>query len=105
MILIAALVDDAVIACAIAAFAVLTISIWASVDSIKFKNYQTGLPGPVVLFIGLAFLWVAYFPITWRRSSPSRMARFGQRSPIEWILPLPEDPSGDLNSSAPKARF
>ena len=40
----------------------LTSSIWAAVDSRNLKKYKTGLPNPVVLFVGLALLWIVYFP-------------------------------------------
>ena len=41
---------------------VLATSIWAALDSTKLKKYKTGLPNPVVLFIGFVILWIFYFP-------------------------------------------
>jgi hypothetical protein len=40
-------------------------ALWAAVDSTKIglKRYKSGLSyGPVVLFIGIALLWVVVFP-------------------------------------------
>jgi hypothetical protein len=44
---------------------VLVTSVWAAIDSskIQFRRYKSQIAcGPVVLFIGCAFLWIAVFP-------------------------------------------
>jgi len=62
LILIAAVISQAALARTFIVLILLGSSIWASLDSIKLKRYRTGLPGPVVLFIGFVVMWIVYFP-------------------------------------------
>jgi hypothetical protein len=46
-------------------FIVFATAIWAAIDSskIQLKRYKSGISyGPVVLFLGFAFLWIVAFP-------------------------------------------